>query len=117
VKRSFRLTGSKEYERVRRTGKSYAHPLIVLIALRSETQVPRFAVSASRAVGKAVRRNRAKRVIREAIRPLIASISPGWDVVLLARQPILAASFEEVHKALVDLLSRAKLFTSTDTDG
>jgi ribonuclease P protein component len=109
LKRRFRLTKSTDFKRVRRSGKSYAHPLIVLIAVRNDLEVSRFAVAAGRAVGKAVDRNRAKRQIREALRPMMPTISPGWDVILLARRPIAEAGFPHIQQALGTLIARAHL--------
>lgn len=109
VKRRFRLTKSTDFKRVRRMGKSYAHPLIVLIAHPNEHEHSRFAVAAGRSLGNAVQRNRAKRRLREAIRPLIPLIAPGWDVLVLARRPLLGATFQQCQDALADLLKRARL--------
>lgn len=95
--------------RVRRMGKSYAHPLIVLVALPNQLDRSRFAIAAGRSVGKSVQRNRAKRYLRESLRPLLASIVPGWDVILLARRPILSANLPECRAALLSLLQRAGL--------
>lgn len=109
MKRRFRLTESTDFKRVRRMGNSYAHPLIVLIALPNEKERTRFAVVAGRSVGKAVQRNRAKRLLREALRPLLPSIIPGWDVILISRQPMATATFHDIQYALQTLLDRAKL--------
>jgi ribonuclease P protein component len=103
------LTSSTDFKRVRRFGKSYAHPLVVLIALPNEMNQSRFAVSAGRSIGKAVQRNQMKRVLRESIRPLIPGINPGWDLVVLARKPMVNARFDEVETALIDLLTQANL--------
>ena len=94
---------------MRRLGKSYAHPLIVLIALPNELDFPRFAVAAGRSVGNAVVRNLAKRRLREALRLLVPAIAPGWDIILLARRPISAANFQQIQQALSVLLHRAGL--------
>ncbi|MBU0512432.1 MAG: ribonuclease P protein component [Chloroflexi bacterium] len=109
MKRKFRLTRSTDFKRVRRFGKSYAHPLIVLISQPNELHTPRFGVAAGRSVGNAVRRNRAKRQIRETIRPLIPTIQSGWDIILLARKPIAAATYSEIEAAIYSLLRRASL--------
>ena len=114
VKRNFRLTMSTDFKRVRRFGKSYAHPLVVLVALPNEQVKPRLAVSAGRSLGGAVDRNRAKRLLREAIRPNIPSISPGWDCLFLARRPILTATFPNITSAVTALLHQAHLWIETD---
>ena len=114
VKRKFRLTRSTDFKRVRRFGKSYAHPLAVLVALPNEQEKPRLAVSAGRSLGGAVDRNRAKRLLREAIRPNLASIMPGWDCLFLARRPILAAPFPHITSAVTDLLRQARLWKEAD---
>lgn len=107
--RRFRLTSSTDFKRVRQAGRAYAHPFLVLIVLPNDQQRLRFAVSAGRSVGKAVERNRAKRRVREALRPLIAAIPDGWDVVILARHPITRATFTDIQAALSSLLHRAHL--------
>jgi ribonuclease P protein component len=62
-----------------------------------------FAVGAG--VGNAVKRNRAKRLLREAARA--TCIRPGSDVVLVAKPPLVNSSFEEVSAALDAALERA----------
>jgi ribonuclease P protein component len=132
VQRRFRLTRSEDFKRVRRSGKSYAHPLVVLIvqahdkrSTTSETvlrTVPhalgenpmnqprvKVGVAAGRTVGTAVYRNRAKRLLREAIRPLIPNITSGLELILIARPGLTSASLEETRQALLTLLQRAKI--------
>ncbi len=60
-------------------------------------------------MGNAVRRNFAKRKMREAVRPLLPEMKPGWDVILIARKPLLLASFEDVVETVKSLLYRAGL--------
>jgi ribonuclease P protein component len=109
VQRRFRLTRSEDFKRVRRSGKSYAHPLLVLVAQAAEREDLRVGVTASRGIGTAVKRNRSKRLLREAIRTLIPSISPGWDLLLIARPALLSSGVFEVREALLILLRRADL--------
>ena len=109
VKRRFRLTRSTDFKRVRSEGKSYAHPLVVLVASRSEEDLTRVGVSASRSMGGAVQRNRAKRVLRESMRPIFPAVPAGWDILLIARAPLLQAHFQDVKAAVQGLLRRAGL--------
>jgi ribonuclease P protein component len=110
VQHRFRLTSTTDFQRVRRLGKSYAHPLVVLIALKNEgSSQSRFAVAAGRTVGKAVQRNRAKRRLRAALQPHLIKAQPGWDAVVIARQPIETADFSQIQAAVTQLLRRSGL--------
>ena len=118
MQRKFRLTRSEDFKRVRRSGKSYAHPLVVLIVQThdkrsSPVDQPRvkIGVAAGRTVGTAVTRNRAKRLLREAMRPLIPSIASSLDLILIARPGLVSATLEETRQALLILLQRAQILT------
>jgi len=86
----------------------------VLIAHPNDLGVSRFGFAAGKRLGKAVQRNRIKRRLREVVRPLLPVITPGWDMILIARQPITKASFDEIQRAVHILLRRAHLLTSDD---
>jgi ribonuclease P protein component len=109
VQRKFRLTRSEDFKRVRRSGKSYAHPLVVLIVQVHDQPRVKVGVAAGRTVGTAVYRNRAKRLLREAMRTLIPNITPGLDLILIARPGLVSASLEETRQALLLLLQRAQI--------
>ena len=114
MQRRYRLTRSTDFKRVRRFGKSYAHPFLVLIALPNERGDLRIGVTATKAVGNAVQRNRAKRLLREAARALLPRIRSGYDIVLLGRAPILRVKTPAVQEALSALLQRAALLRPSD---
>jgi ribonuclease P protein component len=116
-----RLKSATDFERVRRDGRSHAHPLVVLIARRrtGEEALPggvelpaeltRVGFVAGKSVGTAVDRNRAKRLLREALRALADRLAPGWDLVLIARRPLAASKLSETRAALEQVLRRAKV--------
>ena len=66
---------------------------------------------ATKKFGNAVQRNRARRLIREAMRRLCHLIRPEVDLVIIVRSRMLGATFDQVHSALQDILKRAGLFT------
>jgi ribonuclease P protein component len=99
---------------VRREGKSYAHPLFILVTFANGRAISRFGITASKAIGNAVRRNKAKRLLREAIRELLPSVSDGWDAILIARPKLLDADWQQIQKAVRSLLRRAEIIEYHD---
>lgn len=90
-------------------GKSYAHPLVVLITARNDQLQSRIGVTAGTSVGNAVHRNRAKRRLRAAVQPYLPVLAPGWDLVLVARKPICEARYDQIETCLHALLYKAGL--------
>ena len=116
MKRRFRLTQSADFKRVRQFGKSYPHPLIVLVIVPNGLGNNRFAVIAGRTVGKAVKRNRAKRLIRAALDTIHPSLKTGWDILVIARRAMLGANLDQIQDTLRLLCYRAKLLEPYDKD-
>ncbi|BCX06048.1 MAG: ribonuclease P protein component [Candidatus Roseilinea sp.] len=112
-----RLTKKEDFERVRRDGARWRGKYCTLNAARALTRAdeaePRTRVGyiTPRALGSAVKRNRARRLLREATRQLSASIAPGWDIVLIAQPAIIveSARMPQVQEDLLWLLNRAHL--------
>ena len=111
MQRNFRLTRSEDFKRVRRDGKSYAHPLVVLIVQNNDLPHVRVGIAAGKSVGTAVIRNRSKRLLREAMRTLIPDIASNLDLILIARPALGSATLVNTKGALQNLLQRAKILT------
>jgi len=83
---------------------------MVLVVLPNSLDFSRFGVAAGRSVGNAVRRNKAKRILREAWRLEMTDIPDGWDLLVIARHPMTKTTFQQTNKVLVGLLRRANLY-------
>lgn len=118
MRRSQRLQRPEQFQRVRRDGKSWSHPLFIMNAVRNRVGRTRCGFVVGKQFGKAHDRNRAKRRTREAVRRLYTNITPGYDLVFVVRTSSVHATFPDLQQAIVDLLKRAGLWHSPEaTDG
>jgi len=109
MKRRYRLRKNSDFQRVRRLGQSTSNRLLVLIVLPNKLDHSRFGFAVSKRIGKAVKRNKIKRQMREATRLRREQIQTGWDLVFIARVPIISATYQEIDQAIKSLLKQSDL--------
>jgi len=107
------LTKPGQYALVYSNGRSWVSSLVVMKALPNGLTLSRYGFSVSQRIGKAVTRNRVKRLFRQILR--LKSLEPGWDIVFIARPLAANANYTGLEKAIDDLLSRAQLLGPKDT--
>ena len=90
-------------------GRSCADRFLVLYALGNNSDMNRLGISVSRKVGKSVARNRVTRLIREAYRLNEVLMTPGRDLVFVARVPAGCAEFGDIRQSVYSLLKKQRL--------
>jgi ribonuclease P protein component len=108
MKRAYRLRRPDQFQRVRREGRTWDTPLLLLNAAPSRRRGTRCGFVVSKRIGKAVERNRARRRAREAVRLCYTHIAAGWDLVFIIRSPALTTvAFDRLQAIVEQLLRRA----------
>lgn len=107
------LSKRAEYVAVYERGKGWGNGLLTMKVLGNELDVPRFGFSVGKEVGKAVARNRVRRLLREIARK--AMVKPGWDIVFIARRGVAEADYHQLKASVEKLLSRARLKSENET--
>lgn len=107
--RDRRLREGWQFREAYQSGQSSHGTLMSLVSLVRADDHGRVAYVASRRVGCAVRRNRAKRLLREAWRSVPASVreEPCWRI-WIARAPSAVASLSQVKAEMGRLLARRR---------
>jgi ribonuclease P protein component len=100
------LSRPKDFAALQNEGTVRSHALLVVRVRRTDLEVTRFGLSTGRKLGGAVVRNRVRRRLREVLRVMAPSFQPGWDVLIIARPPVISADFDALTGAVHNLLRR-----------
>jgi ribonuclease P protein component len=106
------LTKRAQYLSVYKSDKAWVNSLLIMKILPNERDCSRYGFSVTKNVGKAVVRNRIKRLLKEICR--VTPVKPGWDIVLIARPQSVTADFYELRKSVDMLLRRANLINKDE---
>ena len=94
------------FRRLYAKGKSAAAASLAVYVRPNHSQRTRLGITVSAKIGKAVRRIKIRRRIREAYRIHEYQLSPGWDIVVVARTRAAYASYAELERSLLSLLDK-----------
>ncbi len=100
-----RVRRRADYQRIYDRGAKVHGKLLTLFTLDNELNVGRLGIAATRKIGGAVSRNRAKRLIREVFRH--NKLAPGFDVVVVPRRELLDASLTAIEAEFRSVLDRS----------
>jgi ribonuclease P protein component len=96
---------SAAIQRVFREGRQVHGKRVVLFVAPGSGE---FALVAGKKVGGAVQRNRARRVLRAALREVAPEGMNGHDIVLVAREAIRGARTQDLIAEMTELLGRGE---------
>ncbi|HEV2656044.1 MAG TPA: ribonuclease P protein component, partial [Ktedonobacteraceae bacterium] len=113
LNRALRLRKNSDFQRVRQQGHSVTSRLLILAWTPNDEARVRLGFVISKRISKhAVTRNYIKRLLGEAIRPVLADLPVGLDIVFSARGQILGADLSMLRQDISTLLRRARLLAT-----
>lgn len=103
------LKENYEFTRAYRRGRSVVHPLLVMYIFKNKTKKNRVGITTSKKIGKAVQRNRARRVIRVAYVQNEQFLQTGYDFVFVARGKTPYVKSDDLSNAMYKLFEKANV--------
>jgi len=100
MKKTVPLTENHIFRRLYRVGKCSVQPHIAVYSKRNRHGISRLGITATKKIGNAVQRNRARRLISEAYRLSEDMLPDNLDIVIVARKKAVYAKMQEVQKSL-----------------
>lgn len=107
--RQNRLKEKLDFDHIFKTGRKINTPYFLLAYTPSGPELPtKIGIVASKKVGGAVQRNRAKRILRVACRAILKKYPKGLDISVVANSSILDLSSAELEMIICnEILAKA----------
>lgn len=117
MKKTTPVKKNYEFVRIYKKGKFFPGKYIVIYVMNNKTGTNRLGITANKKIGKSVKRNRVKRLIRESYRFYEEYIPDGLDIVFVARSTETEYGFAEIRKEMKFLLKKMRAFDQMKWDG
>ncbi len=102
------LQSNSDFRRAYARGKAYTNPALVTYVVKNRAGICRIGITASKKIGNAVQRNRARRVIRAAAE-MLPALPAGYDLVFVARTRTVRRKSTEISRVMQKQLISAGL--------
>ena len=109
MKHTVSLKQNHEFRRLYGKGKSAVSPYFVIYCRKTGRPYSRLGITTGVKLGNAVKRNRARRRIRELYRTHEAGLLPGYDIVMVARTRVIYGRYTELERSLRQMTKKLNL--------
>lgn len=110
------LKKNYEFMRLYNKGRFFVGKYIVLYVIKNNTKTNRLGITVNKKVGKAVKRNRLKRLIKECYRQYEASVKEGCDLVFVARNSETLPVYSQIKREMKFLMKKMDIFMQEKND-
>jgi len=107
MKTVYALKENKEFRGAYYRGKALVHPFLIVYVRKNSYKTVRIGITTGKKVGKAVQRNRCRRIIREAFRQVAPQVKCGYDYVFVARTATVNQTSTTLQKVMYEQFKKA----------
>lgn len=106
------LRNTRQFNHVYKKGKSIVNRHVVMYYVNNQLGYNQVGFSVSKKVGKAVVRNRVKRLMKESFRLNSEKLKDGYDIVFVARVRLKESNYIDVDKAMMSCFTKGNILRS-----
>jgi ribonuclease P protein component len=110
MQRHLRLRRKADFAYLRQHGRVWRHPFLILSVAPNGLTHNRYGFVTSKQLGKAVTRNRVRRLLHEVVRHAHPYLVPGHDLAFIARGAIVGQPYQAIDQAVTTSLQQAGLW-------
>ena len=114
VKHTIALKQNHEFRRLYSKGKSAVSPYFAIYCRKTGRPVSRLGITTGVKLGNAVKRNRARRRIRELYRTHESRFLPGYDLVVVARVRVIYGQYADLERSFLQLMRKLGVYPSKE---
>ena len=114
MKNTLSLNRNTLFKRLYYRGKTVKTPFFTFYYMNTRASKNRVGFTVSKKIGKAVMRNRARRLMYESFRLYEEQLANGYYMVLVARSDILKTDFERIRKTMEKALQKSGLLSEAE---
>ena len=104
------LKENRDFHRLYKKGKSFVSPVLVTYILKNRNDNLRYGITTGKKIGNAVKRNRARRVIRAAFKECAPYLKNGYDIVFVARGKTPFSKSTYVKSIMENQFTKAQIY-------
>ena len=104
-----KITKRSDYLRASKSKYVRTNSFVIQFYNRNDTSDPRYGITATKKIGNAIKRNKAKRRIRSLVKDLLPIYGKnGYDYVFIAKETLINEKWEDLIEELTSVLKDYK---------
>ena len=108
MNKKYRIKKNQDFQKAYKKAKRYYNRDLTILVVHNSLETKRFGFTLSRKFGKANKRNKVRRKLKEIIRSNLDRFDDGFDYVIIPKTQLIEMTYQEIEKTLFHCLKRIK---------
>lgn len=100
MEKQYRIKKNEEFKNLYKRAKRHYNRDFIIFSAKNNFDYPRFGFTITKKFGKANKRNKARRKLKEIIRKNLTSFESGKDYIITPKFHLIDMDFNEIEKSL-----------------